>query len=129
MHEKQLNQWHKVKKQINRSKNLPTFNEREIWWCSIGQNVGYEIYGKGKQFWRPVLILNKHNHYTFFGLPLTSKRKTDPAHYYPFDLHEQKGSIILSQGRTLSGLRLTNIIVKVTPLQFEKIKEAYKSTI
>ena len=32
--------------------------EREIWWCSVGLNVGTEIYGKGEDFARPVLIIN-----------------------------------------------------------------------
>lgn len=129
MNEKYFNRWHKVKKQINRSKNVPTFKEREVWWCSIGQNIGFESYGKGDSFWRPVLILTKHNQYTFFGLPLTSSHKIKNPHYYPFPFQGQEGSILLSQGRTLSSLRLVNHMGWVTPTQYSNIKEAFKNQI
>ena len=37
----------------------PTIKERDIWWCSIGVNIGDEIDGKNELFHRPVLILKK----------------------------------------------------------------------
>ena len=34
-----------------------SFKERDIFWVSIGQNIGYEQNGKSDIFSRPVLIL------------------------------------------------------------------------
>lgn len=126
---KDFDKWNSIKKKLDQAKRLPTFKEREIWWCSIGVNIGYEIFGKGQKFWRPVLILDKHNRYTFFGLPLSSTVKQDNPYYYPFPFRGRKGSILFSQGRTFSSLRLSNQMGKVTPKQFAKIKTAFKNTI
>lgn len=124
MNEKYFNQWHKVKKQINKSQNLPTFKEREIWWCSIGQNIGYEIYGKGEQFWRPVLVLDKHNQHTFLGLPMTSHMKEN-RYCFPLKLEKQKNTVLLGQARTFSTKRLSNIITTLPDPIYSEIKKAY----
>ena len=50
--EKDFQGWHQLKININESKKLPTFNEREIWWCSIGTNIGFEMDGKNGPFHR-----------------------------------------------------------------------------
>lgn len=125
--EQYFNQWHKVKKRINKTRQLPTFKEREIWWCSIGQNIGFEIYGKGKQFWRPVLILDKHNEFTFLGLPLTSKQK-DNRYCFPLDFQDEKVTVLLGQARTFSSKRLSNKMGKLSPNKFVEIKTAFKAT-
>ena len=69
---KDFDNWGVVKKRLNCIRNLRTFNEREIWWCSVGLNIGYEIYGKNELFNRPVLIIKKFSSSIFLGLPLTS---------------------------------------------------------
>lgn len=38
--------WNEQKKNLHEIKNLPTFKEGEIWWCSVGKNIGKEDYGK-----------------------------------------------------------------------------------
>lgn len=57
--EKDFDNWTQIKKGLDTEHKIPFFNEREIWWCSLGVNIGYEIYGKGYVFSRPVLILKK----------------------------------------------------------------------
>ena len=37
------------------NKNRIHFRQGEIWFVSIGQNIGYEVYGKGENFLRPVI--------------------------------------------------------------------------
>lgn len=32
------------------------FKEGEIWWASIGYNLGEEVCGKGEKFRRPVIV-------------------------------------------------------------------------
>lgn len=122
-----LNEWNREKQNIQRQGNLPTFNEREIWWCSIGMNIGYELYGKDKKFWRPVLVLDKHNTHTFFGLPLGSTTKKG-RHYHRIDFNNRPGSILLSQGRTFSSLRLSNIMGTISEEKFKHVKDAFKAS-
>lgn len=126
--EQYFNKWHKVKKSINKLDQLPTYKEREIWWCSVGQNVGFEIYGKGEKFWRPVLILNKHNEFTFLGLPLTSSHKEN-RYCYPLDFQGESGTVLLGQARTFSSKRLSNKMGKLPHKKFDEIKDAFKATI
>ena len=122
---KYFDDWNKIKKLMDSNRRAPTFNEREIWWCSIGVNIGYEIYGKGEKFWRPVLVLDKHNRHTFFGLPLGSTLKPDSLYHFELNFHGRKGSVLLSQGRTLSSKRLSNIMGKLPEKRFNEIKLQY----
>ncbi len=58
---KDFEKWHKVKSRTQERCSPPSFEEREIWWCSIGANVGVEEDGKSTLFSRPVLIIRKFN--------------------------------------------------------------------
>lgn len=56
MEQNNLSLWHKIKIKISKNKNFLKFNEREIWFIRLGQNIGFEQNGKGEQFMRPTLI-------------------------------------------------------------------------
>ena len=43
--DKNYDLWFPQKKKLDRKQNPPSFKEREVWWCQIGVNVGYEIFG------------------------------------------------------------------------------------
>jgi mRNA-degrading endonuclease toxin of MazEF toxin-antitoxin module len=88
-------------------------------------NVGFEIYGKAEKFWRPVLILDKHNRHTFLGLPLGSTLKPGSRYHFELDFRDRTGSIMFSQARTLSSKRLSNIMGTLPETKFEEIKQAY----
>jgi len=70
---KDYGQWHYLKSKIEIDTPSPQFRELEIWWCSLGKNVGTEEDGKNNLFERPVLIFRKFNKEIFWGLPLTSR--------------------------------------------------------
>jgi len=77
---KEFDQWNERKKQANGKeidRNL-FLHEREVWWCSVGVNVGVEIDGKNNDFERPVLLIKKFNGLMFWGVPLTSRAKENP---------------------------------------------------
>ena len=90
-----LLEWCKVQLAfIDPSQKNRLFHEGEIWWCSIGLNVGDEVFGKGPQFTRPVLIFKKFTGSSFLGIPLTSKVKSG-SWYIPVDaLHRHSFLII-----------------------------------
>ena len=50
------------------------FNNRQIWWCAVGNNIGLEQNGKGENFERPVLIFKKFNKNIFFGNTFNNKK-------------------------------------------------------
>lgn len=65
--------WNEIKKQLHqKEKEVKFFKERQIWWCSIGQNLGSESYGKGLTFTRPILVYKKLSERIFLGTPLTT---------------------------------------------------------
>ncbi len=105
---KDYRQWHTVKTSINNDLSDGTlyFYEREIWWTSVGQNVGFETDGKDERFVRPVLILRKFNKFTFMGVPLSTTAKRGYYHY-PFRYKPDIESVaLLSQARTYDSKRL-----------------------
>ncbi len=127
---KDFQRWHSVKKGIEQ-RSSPFFAEREIWWCSLGENVGSEEDGKHDLFERPVLIVRKFHKDLLWIIPLTSTLKESPF-YFPLDIHGRKGSVLLSQLRTISSKRLFRRLAKVHPNVFSQVKRAlvglYKET-
>jgi len=124
---KAFDEWSNEKKKIN-NKNTDNpkiiFHDREIWWCSVGVNIGYEQDGNGENIERPVLILRKFNKYIFLGIPLTTKPKNLELPFYVKLAGAKVESIaILSQIRLLSSKRLLRRIEKIPPELFQKIKE------
>ena len=123
--DKNFDDWNDTKQLLNSEQNFPFFNEGQIWWCSVGINVGFEILGKSGLYTRPVLILRKYGKQTFFGLPMTSRRKDRDSHYH-FDFDGVQGSIILDQGRTMDVRRLADRMGELPERQFQKIRTAFK---
>ena len=131
--QKDFESWHEVKAELQLRKNIPTFRNREIWWCSLGVNIGDEEDGKGKKFNRPVLILRKFNNKIFWGVPLTTKIKENP-HYYKIDIPTKIGDkeqlvtqcIMLSHLRLWDSKRLTHKMSQLSMKQFNDIRESLK---
>ncbi len=116
--------WFLVKTNIDsRIYNPPLFKEGQIWWCSIGENVGGEISGKGEYFRRPVLIIRKLDRFSFIGLPITSQTKTG-SWYFNLKVNNQDNSIIMSQIRYIDYRRMDKIISTITTDDLKKVKEA-----
>ncbi len=113
-----LDVWNSLKKKLNLRQKTPSFKEREIWWCSIGLNVGDEENGKSELFSRPVLVLKKFNNNIFLGIPLTSKIKSN-KYYLQITFKEKLSCLLLSQIRTFESKRLTTMEGKLSQTQFE----------
>jgi len=74
LHKNTYDKWNSLKQKLERKKQLQ-FNEREVLFISMGQNIGFEQYGKGEEFLRPVVVVKKFNKHLFLGIPLSSKIK------------------------------------------------------
>jgi mRNA-degrading endonuclease toxin of MazEF toxin-antitoxin module len=124
---KDFDKWNKIKKQIEITEKKVFSNIREIWWCSIGENVGTEFCGKNDLYERPVLVLKIYNVDTIKILPLTSKVK-EGKYFVPVTYGEVTSYGSLSQVKTISSKRLSRKVGKITSEEFKKIMEAYKDS-
>lgn len=118
----ELDEWNKVKKKLNFSEhNPPFFKEGDIWLLSVGYNIGYEIYGKGKDFGRPVLIIKKFNPYFFIGIPLSTKLKKENKYYVEITFKKKNVSALTSQIRAFSSKRLIYKMLDLDEKDYTKI--------
>jgi len=120
---KNYSSWHKLKTRIENQHRGKLFHEREIWWCSLGANIGFEQDGKNKNYERPVLVIRKFNKGMLWGLPLTSIEKHNKFHYFLKLKNKMPSWIILSQLRVLSSKRLIRRIVRINENTFYEIEK------
>ena len=111
LEEKHYIEWNKIKTtehngSLGKNRGL-NYKEGQIYWVSVGQNIGYEEDGKGVSFGRPVLIIKGYNRSIFLGIPLTTKYKVGPF-YYNFKMNgaKQPSTALLSQLRTFDTARI-----------------------
>jgi|SRR3989344_4132626 len=120
---KNFDEWNKEKKNLEKtSSEILVFHEREIWWCSIGINLGDEQDGKNELFERPVLVLRKFNNKIAWALPMSTKKK-EGVYYHSLEHEGKTFTVILSQLRLLSVKRFHRFIRKISPHQFNSIKD------
>jgi hypothetical protein len=124
--------WFKLKPKLDNSNHKPPlFKEREIWWCSIGENIGTEVSGKSEKYTRPVVIYKKLSKYTFLGIPTTTQlfdQKGKPrigTWYQEIEINNIKMLAVLSQIRVLDYRRLDNLIAEIDGKDYGPIKQAF----
>ena len=124
--QKDFDIWNKLKKEIDKT-NVDFFVQtRQIWWCSIGLNVGSEQNGHGENFERPVVVIRKYTSDTFLCVPLTTKEKSGNYYYKVQDSCGNISSAILSQAKVLDRKRLRRLIGLVSYKEFHEIIVKYK---
>ncbi|MGH1601592.1 type II toxin-antitoxin system PemK/MazF family toxin [Campylobacter majalis] len=125
------------KKRLNSKKqNTIKINVGTIYWVNVGQNIGSETYGKGDEFLRPVLVVNKIyikgfiN--VFIGIPLSSKTKDKSGYlYHKFTTTKGKTQVaLLAQIRLFDIRRVSDFYKgKILKADFEAIKSKIKDSI
>jgi mRNA interferase MazF len=80
---KKFDEWNDIKKELDIKKKNVIPKEREVYWASIGENIGFEQNGKGDVFSRPVLIIKRFSKNIFYGVPLSTQIK-DGNFFYNF---------------------------------------------
>lgn len=121
---KDFQRWHKKKEGIDHKNKRLFFHEREVWWCSLGVNVGYEQDGKGEGFARPILIFKKFNKEIFWGIPITMANKSGKF-YCSIDLKDGKRRcVIVSQIRLLDCKRLLDKIGSISEENYIETQKA-----
>ena len=118
--------WTKLKVRIHTAEEVERyFYEREIWWASLGANIGFEQNGKNDNFERPILVLKKFNQYVLWALPLTSQEK-EGQYYFPTEYNGEKSFVILSQLRLISSKRLLRNIRMIPESEFLEVRKRIK---
>ncbi len=124
---KDFQKWHTKKSDIDGIEKRPFFHEREIWFCHLGVNVGFEQDGTGEDFLRPVIIIRKFNNEIFWAVPLT-KREKKTEHYFTFYFSGRgKNTAILSQIRLIDSRRLDYKIGEISKGDFQILKNKLKA--
>jgi mRNA-degrading endonuclease toxin of MazEF toxin-antitoxin module len=120
---KDFDEWNNLKKEIDSRKPIYV-SEREVWFCSVGINVGSEQDGKHELFERPVLVVKKVTANTFLGLPMTSNKKQGSWYV---EVESTNSAAIISQIKLFDTRRLARKIKTITTDEFELVKERLKS--
>ncbi|HTB32791.1 MAG TPA: type II toxin-antitoxin system PemK/MazF family toxin [Bacteroidia bacterium] len=124
---KEFDEWNIQKKSINAEPEGRLYRKREVWWCSLGINVGFEQDGSGKNYQRPVIILRGFSKQVCLIVPLTTSKKTNPYHV-PVGIIEGKPAfVIISQIKLIDTKRLENKITVLDKATFESIRKAVKA--
>lgn len=126
--EKDFNKWNELKKEIDQVRKELIFKERDVWWCSIGINVGHEENGKNEFFTRPVLVIRKFNRQLFLGVPLTTKNKENKF-YHKILFKEKEQSVMLSQIRVFESRRLRKRMGELPSNQLDVIRKAISNVV
>lgn len=124
--QKDFDNWNSKKKELNTSNFHAFIHMREVWWCSLGLNIGFEEDGKNELFERPVLILRKFNNDIVLIVPITSQVKENKYHV-GFQHEDKKYSVIISQIRLISTKRLQRRMYRMSRGTFNKIKDSIRS--
>ncbi len=126
MENKNYDTWNNKKKNIELVTQEIYFDIREVWWCTLGINLGHEEDGKGADFTRQVLIFKKFNKSIFFGIPLSTKLKDNKYYIQALYSDNQIRAAMISQMKLISSKRLTNKECTIKKEEFEKIRKAVK---
>lgn len=121
--------WHKIKTWLHNENPRVFFHESEVWFSYLGENIGFEQDGKGKEFLRPVVVIRKFNKQVFWGVPLTSKIKFGPYYYNVEFGADRNNSAILSQLRLIDAKRLKYKIGTLPSAQFQGLTKKLKDLI
>ena len=116
--------WNRVKQKINKKKSVHT-KEGEIYYASLGYNIGYEQNGKGDNFMRPLLVYKKFGKDTILAMPLSTQDKKG-RFYFSFSFKQDIVSVaLLSQIRLIDTRRLYKKIGRIRKDDLIELKKRF----
>lgn len=121
---KDFEKWNEEKKKIDDAAARIFFHERDVWWCSLGANIGFEQDGRGNQFARPILVFKKFNNEVFWAIPLSTKIKKGKF-YVTIELGDSVPRVaIISQLRLMDAKRLIDKLGVMREDNYKLIEKA-----
>lgn len=126
--EKDFDRWNNNKKNLDSRTQVLGYRAGEVWWCSIGVNIGSEQHSQTEDFSRPVLIVRRFNATLFLGIPLTTKIKKED-YRFNFTLEGVENDALILQIRTFDSRRLVRRLRTMEKPLFENLLEEVRKTI
>lgn len=123
---KDFDSWNGYKKKIHKESGNKLYHEREIWWCSLGVNVGFEQDGSGEEYRRPALILKGLSKQTCLIIPLTAASAAHPLRPSVGLVGGKDARALLSQMRVIDTKRLVRKVGYLDKEIFEHIRKTVK---
>lgn len=124
--QKDFDRWNYIKKKIHADGEYKLYHTREIWWCSLGINIGFEQDGSKDEYRRPVLILKGLSKETCFVVPLTTAIQNHPLRPSVGLVDDKAARAMLSQMRVIDTKRLVRKIGYLKKDVFKDIQKAIK---
>ena len=138
---KDFDSWNEYKKDLEKLKTpLAVYDKKtesykylfrtsEIWYCSVGVNIGVEICGKNQHFERPVLVIRKTGR-SFVCLPMTSQKPNNPMLYYDLSFTDENNEsvesyVLITSPLTFDVNRLQRRVRKVFEPIFKDLMKKY----
>lgn len=122
----EYDEWNTKKKALAKREEKFFFKTGDIWWCSLGLNIGTESYGKGETFRRPMLIIKKLSGNSCIAIPLTSKEKVG-TWFQEVTLHGEKKWAMLHQIRMVHTNRFQRRLAVLDDDDFKRVKLKLKA--
>lgn len=118
-------EWIGLKEKLNDANHKPPLvSEGDIWWASVGKNIGSEIHGKSDKFSRPVIIYKKLTCSFYFVIPTTTKKRSG-TWFASFRHKEEDGIACLHEARSIDHRRLFSKIGTLDDADFSHIKKSF----
>lgn len=124
--QKDFDGWNEQKKEINIREDILLYHERDVRWCRLGTNVGFEQDGTGAGRARPALVIKAFNRHVCLVVPLTTSTKQNPYHISIGMVNDRQASVIISQLRLIDTKRLTVKIMRLNKTKFDEIRKTIK---
>lgn len=127
--DKDYSRWITIKSVLNAIETPVSFCEREVWWASLGENIGFELDGKSFDYSRPIVILKAFGRNNLFYVPLTTTTCERKKSYF-FDVGEvisgKQSKASLSHTSSMDARRLLTRIGLLEQNLFDNLQEAIK---
>lgn len=120
---KEFDAWNTKKQGLDKTKRELLFKEGEIWWCAIGKNIGEEVYGKGEEFRRPVVIFRKLTSNSCLAIPTTTKPRNG-SWYHHLKVADKDRWVMMNQMRFISANRLWVRESSLSASEFNELKKS-----
>ena len=123
---KDFDTWNEKKKVINERQKSPFCHERELWWCTLGMNIGFEQDGSDLEYRRPVLILKGLSMDTCLIIPLTTSNHRHKMRPEIGLVEDKHACAIISQMKVIDTKRLVRKIGNLDKTIFDNIRKTVK---
>lgn len=123
---KDFDGWNVKKKVLHNADGSLFYHEREIWWCALGVNIGFEQDGTGEEYRRPILVLKGLSKQTCLVIPLTTAIHDHPLRPSIGLVEGKEARALLSQIRTIDNKRFVRKIGYLNQDIFNRIRKIIK---